>query len=54
MPNYDAIRLYHRVETIYSDSETHRRLQRGGKRAVSERPPAARPWAVPSTGNRAA
>ena len=27
MPNYDAIRLFHRVETIYSDSETHRRLE---------------------------
>jgi len=26
MPNYDAIRLVHRVDTIYSDSETHRRL----------------------------
>lgn len=24
--NYDAIRLVHRVDTIYSDSETHRRL----------------------------
>ena len=27
MPDYNAIRLYHRVETVYSDSETHRRLQ---------------------------
>ena len=27
MPNYDAIRLFHQVETIYSDSETHRRLE---------------------------
>ena len=27
MPNYDAIRLFHRVDTIYSDSETHRRLE---------------------------
>jgi len=27
MPNYDLIRLYHRVETTYSDSETHRRLE---------------------------
>ena len=27
MPNYDAIRRVHRVETIYSDSETHRRLE---------------------------
>lgn len=27
MPNYDAIRLVHRVDTIYSDSETHRRLE---------------------------
>ena len=27
MPNYDAIRLFHRVETIYSDSETLRRLE---------------------------
>ena len=26
MPNYDAIRRYHRVEAVYSDSETHRRL----------------------------
>ena len=27
MPNYDAIRRVHRVDTCYSDSETHRRLQ---------------------------
>ena len=27
MPDYDAIRLVHRVETIYSDSETHRRFE---------------------------
>jgi len=27
MPNYDAIRLFHRVEATYSDSETHRRLE---------------------------
>jgi hypothetical protein len=27
MPNYYAIHLFHRVETIYSDSETHRRLE---------------------------
>jgi hypothetical protein len=27
VPNYDAIRRVHRVETIYSDSETHRRLE---------------------------
>ena len=25
--NYDAIQLVHRVVTIYSDSETHRRLE---------------------------
>lgn len=26
MPNYDAIRLYHRVDAILLDGETHRRL----------------------------
>ena len=27
MIDYKAIRLVHRVETVYSDSETHRRLE---------------------------
>ena len=53
MPDYNAIRLYHRVETVYSDSETHRRLQE-----VAEVPypndPRSRPWAAPSTENRTA
>ena len=53
MPDYDAIRLFHRVETIYSDSETHRRLEEVRIRLIPTIHD-ARPWPARSTGNRTA
>ena len=53
MPNYDAIRLIHRVETIYSDSETHRRLEEV-RYPTYPTIHGARRWPARSTGNRTA